>query len=56
MAWKTNDDLVRRRVEIETAFGDFEEATVLAVSDRTANVKVRADDGEVLIGGRFEEI
>lgn len=54
--WNVNDGLVGRRVEIETSYGDFEEATVIAVSDRTANIKVRADDGDILIGGQFEEI
>lgn len=51
----TNDELVGRRVWIMTGCGDEEAATVLAVSDTTDKIKVRADDyGEVLIGNQWE--
>jgi hypothetical protein len=52
----TNNELVGRRVEIQTAQDEWETALVIAVSDRTANIKVRAEDGDILIGGQWEEI
>ncbi len=55
MAWITTDDLVGKRVTIYTACGEEEPATVLAVSDRTTNIKVRDDDGDILIGNQWDE-
>ena len=52
----TNDELVGRRIEIHTGQDEWENAIVIAVSDRTANIKVRTDDGDTMIGGEWEEI
>lgn len=54
MAWITTNEMVGERVIISTAYGEDETATVLAVSDRTANIRVRADDGDILIGNQWE--
>lgn len=54
--WTTDDDMIGQQVAIYTADGESEIATVLAVSDRNANIKVRADDGEILIGNQWDEI
>ena len=54
MAWITSDPMIGERVIISTAYGEEEAATVLAVSDRNANIKVRADDGDILIGNQWE--
>ena len=56
MTWNTNDPLVGERVMIFTMFGDGEPATVLAVSDRTANIKVRDQFGDVMIGNQWEPL
>lgn len=53
--WNTNDDLVGHRVTIYTTHDD-EPATVLAVSTRTANIKVIADNGDIMVGGQWDEI
>ncbi len=53
--WDTNDPMVGETVEIRTCYGETEPATVLAVSTRNSNLKVRAHgDGEIMIGGEFE--
>ena len=54
--WDTANEMVGQRVIITTAYGDEEAATVLAVSTRNANIKVRADDGDILIGNQWGEI
>ena len=54
--WNTTDELVGQRVEIYFADGETEEATVIEVHTQNANIKVRADDGEILIGNQFETI
>ena len=54
--WNTADELVGQRVEIYTSQGDSEIAVVLAVSDRTSNIKVRSEDGAVLIGNQWEAL
>ena len=51
----TNDDLVGHRVMIDTGYGETELATVIAVSDTTSNIKVRADDGEILTGNQWDD-
>jgi len=57
MTWITEDVLVGQTVEISTCYGETELAVVLAVSDRNAQIKVRAvEDGEILIGGQWEQI
>ena len=53
--WNTKDDLVGRRVTIYDSMGDDETATVLAVSTRTANIRVITDDGDVLVGGQWDD-
>ena len=50
----TNDDLVGHRVMIDTGYGETELATVIAVSDKTCNIKVRTDDGEILVGSQWD--
>ncbi len=55
-AWDTTDEYVGTRIEILTGPHEFEMATVVAVSTVNGNLKVRADDGEILIGNQFEEI
>ena len=50
----TNDELVGQRVWIEDGYGDGEEATVIAVSTGSYTIKVRADDGDVLVGNQWE--
>lgn len=56
MTWNTANEMVGQRVTIYTASGDEEAATVLAVSTRNANIKVRADGGEIMIGNQWDEI
>ena len=55
--WNTNDEMVGQHVSIYTAHGNEETATVIAVSTKTTNIKVRADeDGEIMIGNQWEPI
>ena len=54
--WIENDELVGRRVAIYTCHDECEEATVLAVSDRTGNIRVLTDDGEILIGNQWDDL
>jgi hypothetical protein len=51
-----NDVLVGRRVSIDTGCGEYEFATIVAVSDKTCNIKVQTDDGEVLIGSQWDDV
>ena len=54
--WRTDDELVGTRVAIWTERGEEEFAIVLAVSDRTSNIKVKAEyDGEILIGNQWDQ-
>ncbi len=50
-----NDDLVGNRVYIQTGYGEDELATIIAVSDTTDKVKVRTDDGDVLVGNQWDD-
>ena len=52
--WNTLDPMVGERIEIATGYDEFEVATVIAVNTRNANIKVRADDGDVLIGNQWD--
>ena len=53
--WNTTDEMVGRRVTIYTVYNDEETATVLAISTKNCNIKVRAHkDGEILIGNQWE--
>ena len=52
--WNTKDSLVGQRVTIYTAYDDEETVTVLAVSDKSDMIKVRAEDGTVMIGNQWE--
>lgn len=54
MAWNYEDEMIGERVQIWTAYGDYEDATVIAVSDSTTNIKVRTDDAEIMIGNQWE--
>ena len=54
--WIINDEMVGDRVAIQTEPGEWEDATVIAVSDHTANIKVKADDGDILIGNQWEPL
>jgi hypothetical protein len=56
MAFVTNDSMVGERVVIYTGDGGDELATVIAVSDCNANIKVRADDGDILIGNQWDSL
>lgn len=55
MAWNYKDELVGQRVSVYTGYGDCEDATVIAVSDSTSNIKVRTDDAEILIGNQWDQ-
>ena len=55
MAWITDDAMVGQRVLTYDFYGEQTLATVLAVSDHTANIKVRADNGDILIGNTFDD-
>ena len=56
MAWITDAPLIGRKVEIVTGYGDNEPATVLAVSDRSTMIKVRAlNDGKIMVGNQWKE-
>lgn len=50
----TDDEMVGQRVWIYSSHGEGEPALVLAVSTRNANIRVLADDGEVMIGNQWE--
>ena len=52
--WITTDPMVGQKVYIYTCFDEEEIATVLAVSDTTANIKVKLEDGAILIGNQWE--
>ncbi len=53
--WDYLDALVGEQVYVETAYGEGELATVLAVNRRIDSIKVRAkDDGTVLIGNQWD--
>ena len=54
--WNTDDELVGRRVWIETAYGEGEEATVLGVHPNNYTIRVRCDDGEVLVGNQWDDV
>ena len=54
--WITSNEMVGQRVAIYTSYDDEEEATVIAVSDRNDSIKVKADDGEILIGNQWEPL
>ena len=56
MTWNTDDPLVGERVIIFTSYGEEEPATVLAVHDRIDSLRVRADDGDILIGNQWQPI
>ena len=50
-----SDSIIGRRVAIYTAHGDCEEATVIAEL-HNGTIKVRTDDGEVLIGNQWDDL
>ncbi len=52
--WNTDDSLVGQRVWINCGYGDEEIATVLAVSTKTANIRVKTDDGRVMSGNQWD--
>jgi hypothetical protein len=56
--WDETDELVGRHIEIETCYGEYEPAVVLAVgTDSTGRIKVQSlIDGEVLVGNQWEDV
>ena len=54
MSWNTNDPMVGEKVYIQTGYENDEIATVLAVSTKSDLIRVKALDGEVLIGNQWE--
>ena len=55
--WITDDELVGRRVFIITSqCDDGEEATVVGVHPTNTVIRVRTDDGEILIGNQWDDI
>ena len=57
MAWNTKHEMVGQTVEIQTLYGEYEMATVLAVSTTTTNIRVRShDDDEIMIGNQWDDV
>jgi len=56
ITWNTTDELVGRRVWIETAYVEGEEATVLGVHPNSYTIRVATDDGEVLVGNQWDDV
>lgn len=54
--WNTTDELVGRKVIVYTVWDEEEFATVLAVHNLIDSIRVRTDDGEILIGNQWDEI
>lgn len=52
--WDTTDAMVGERVTITTIYGEHEPATVIAIHPTQTLIKVRAADGDVLIGNQWE--
>ena len=53
--WTTNDGLVGQKVVCFQEFEEFE-GEVLAVNTSSSLIRVRDDEGEILIGNQWEEI
>ena len=56
ITWNTADELVGRRVWIETAYSEGEEATVLGVHPNSYTIRVATDGGEVLVGNQWDGV
>ncbi len=54
--WNTNDKKVGEKVLIYTGYGKWETATVIAVAMTNANLQVRSEDGEILIGDQWDDV
>ena len=54
--WVTQDELVGRRVVIYTGHDEEEEATVIGVHPTHSTIRVRTDDGEILVGNQWDDI
>lgn len=52
--WNITDELVGRRVICSDGYDEFE-ATVIGVHPNSYTIRVRDDDGEILIGNQWDD-